>query len=79
MYITICTVQLLNVYSVFKEIQNEIGGVSDKLDCITKSGHIIMDQTNKEEERDLTRSTISSLSERLAQVKSWLEEKKLQV
>lgn len=67
------------ICSVFKEIQNEIGGVGDKLDCIAKSGRIIMDQTNKEDERDLTQSTINSLSERLAQVKSWLEEKKLQV
>jgi nesprin-1 len=38
-----------------------------------------MDQTNKEEERDLIQSTINNLSEQLAQVKSWLEEKKLQV
>jgi nesprin-1 len=67
------------IYFFLKEIQNEIGGISDRLECLAKSGHVIMDQTNNEEERDLIQSTISSLSEQLAQVKSWLEEKKLQV
>jgi len=38
-----------------------------------------MSQTNKEEERDLIQSTVRSLTEHLAQVRSWLEEKKLQV
>ncbi|KDR09331.1 hypothetical protein L798_01015 [Zootermopsis nevadensis] len=73
------SVEPLQLKEYLTEIQNEIGGVGDKLDCIAKSGRIIMDQTNKEDERDLTQSTINSLSERLAQVKSWLEEKKLQV
>jgi nesprin-1 len=67
------------IYPAFQQIQSEIGGIGDELDCLAKSGHIIMDQTNKDEERDLIKSTISNLSEQLAQVKSWLEEKKHQV
>ncbi|KAJ4429798.1 hypothetical protein ANN_22002 [Periplaneta americana] len=73
------SVEPLQLKEYLTQIQSEIGGISDKLDCLTKNGHVVMEQTNKNDERELIQSTINNLTEQLAQVKSWLEEKKLQV
>ncbi|PSN34719.1 hypothetical protein C0J52_20228, partial [Blattella germanica] len=60
------------------QIQSEIGSISDKLDCLTKNGNVICGQINDAEEKELIQSTIANLTENMSQVKSWLEEKKLQ-
>jgi nesprin-1 len=64
---------------LIQQIQAEIGAVCDKLDRLTRNGNIICEKSRDANEQDLVRSTISTLTEQLQQVRSWLEEKKLQV
>ncbi|XP_029680499.1 nesprin-1 isoform X2 [Formica exsecta] len=59
-----------------RQIQNELGTISDKLERLTKNGQTIIKNTRDDAEKELINSTINNLSEQLAQVKSWLEEKK---
>ncbi|XP_068085330.1 muscle-specific protein 300 kDa [Anabrus simplex] len=61
------------------QIQSEIGGITDKLDRLTKNGQVICEKTQDDEERNLIKNTVSSLTDQLQQVKSWLDEKKQQV
>lgn len=69
--------QLLNDH--LQQIQSEIGGISDRLERLTKNGKSIVEKTRSDEEKQLIQSTINTLTEQLQQVKSWLEEKKQQV
>jgi nesprin-1 len=46
---------------------------------LTKNGHFICEKSKDVNEQDLIKSTISNLTEQLQQVKSWLEERKMQV
>lgn len=69
--------QLLNEH--LQQIQQEIGGISDRLEKLIKNGKVIIEKSRSDEERRLVQSTIDTLTEQLAQVKSWLEEKKQQV
>lgn len=69
--------QLLNEH--LQQIQSEIGSVSDRLEKLTKNGKIIVDKSRSDEEKELIRSTVDTLTEQLQQVRSWLEEKKQQV
>ncbi|XP_014483634.1 PREDICTED: nesprin-1 isoform X6 [Dinoponera quadriceps] len=59
-----------------RQIQNELGAISDKLERLTRNGRIIVENTRDDAEKELINNTISSISEQLAQVKSWLEERK---
>lgn len=59
-----------------RQIQNELGTISDKLERLTKNGQTIIKNTRDDAEKELINSTINNLTEQLAQVKSWLEEKK---
>ncbi|EZA53954.1 Nesprin-1 [Ooceraea biroi] len=59
-----------------RQIQNELGTISDKLERLTRNGRTIVKNTRDDAEKELINSTISNLAEQLAQVKSWLEEKK---
>ncbi|XP_046474495.1 muscle-specific protein 300 kDa isoform X6 [Neodiprion pinetum] len=62
-----------------QQIQNEIGLITDKLERLTRNGQVIIDNTKDGNERELIKSTVNNLTEQLAQVRSWLEEKKQQV
>lgn len=62
-----------------QQIQSEIGGISDKLEKLTKNGKTIIEKTKDDEEKDIVQSTINNLSDQLAQLKSLLDEKKQQV
>jgi nesprin-1 len=59
-----------------RQIQNELPSISDKLERLTRNGKTIMESTRDEEEKRLIAGTVATLTEQLAQVKSWLEEKK---
>lgn len=59
-----------------RQIQNELGTISDKLERLTRNGRIIVENTRDDAEKELINNTIVNLSEQLAQVKSWLEERK---
>lgn len=59
-----------------RQIQNELGTISDKLERLTRNGQTIVKNTRDDAEKELINSTISNLTEQLAQVRSWLEEKK---
>lgn len=62
-----------------RQIQTELAPMSDKLERLTKNGKSIVENTRDEAEKDLIGSTVANLTEQLAQVKAWLEEKKQQV
>lgn len=59
-----------------RQIQNELGTISDKLERLTRNGQTIVKNTRDDAEKELINSTIGNLTEQLAQVRSWLEEKK---
>lgn len=59
-----------------RQIQNELGTISDRLERLTKNGQTIIKNTRDDAEKELINSTINNLTEQLAQVRSWLEEKK---
>lgn len=62
-----------------KQIQSEIGGVSDRLEKLTKNGKSIIEKSRNDEEKELIESNINTLTEQLQQVRSWLDERKQQV
>ncbi|XP_020291842.1 nesprin-1 isoform X3 [Pseudomyrmex gracilis] len=59
-----------------RQIQNELGTISDKLERLTSNGQTIVKNTRDNAEKELINRTIDNLTDQLAQVKSWLEEKK---
>ncbi|XP_018395829.1 PREDICTED: nesprin-1 isoform X2 [Cyphomyrmex costatus] len=59
-----------------RQIQNELGTISDKLERLTRNGQTIVKNTRDDAEKELINNTIDNLTEQLAQIKSWLEEKK---
>lgn len=59
-----------------RQIQNELGTISDKLERLTRNGQTIVKNTRDDAEKELINSTIGNLTEQLAQIRSWLEEKK---
>ncbi|XP_032455806.1 golgin subfamily A member 6-like protein 6 isoform X13 [Nasonia vitripennis] len=62
-----------------RQIQTELAPMSDKLERLTKNGKSIAENTRDEAEKEMVGSTVANLTEQLAQVKAWLEEKKQQV
>lgn len=52
-----------------QKIKSEICDVSEKMDCIKKSGKIIMSKNNKEEERDIIKRKVRSLKENIEKVR----------
>ncbi|XP_059468655.1 muscle-specific protein 300 kDa isoform X2 [Neocloeon triangulifer] len=62
-----------------QQIQSEYASANEKLERLTKNGHFICEKSRDVSEQDLIRSTITNLTEQLLQVKSWLEERKMQV
>lgn len=62
-----------------RQIQNELGPMSDRLERLTKNGQTIVDNTRDEDEKEIIAKTIANLTEQLGQVRSWLDEKKQQV
>lgn len=59
-----------------RQIQNELGTISDKLERLTSNGQTIVKNTRDNAEKELINRTIDNLTDQLTQVKSWLEEKK---
>ncbi|KAL0110413.1 hypothetical protein PUN28_013801 [Cardiocondyla obscurior] len=59
-----------------RQIQNELGAINDKLERLTRNGQTIVKNTKDDAEKELINNTIANLTEQLAQVRSWLEEKK---
>lgn len=49
------------------------------MERVSRHGQLICQRTRDENEQHLVSTTLSNLSEQLQQVRSWLEEKKLQV
>ncbi|KAL7297367.1 hypothetical protein TKK_0009753 [Trichogramma kaykai] len=62
-----------------RQIQSELAPITDKLERMSKNGKTIVDNTKDEEEKQTITTTIAGITEQLAQVKSWLDEKKQQV
>ena len=60
-------------------MQCEIGLITDQMERVSRHGQLICQRTRDENEQHLVSTTLSNLSEQLQQVRSWLEEKKLQV
>ncbi|XP_074030429.1 muscle-specific protein 300 kDa isoform X10 [Leptinotarsa decemlineata] len=69
--------QLLHEH--LQQIQSELGGMADKLEKLTKNGRIIIEKTKDDEEKVMVQSTINDLTDQIAQVRSWLDEKRQQV
>ncbi|KAK2588097.1 hypothetical protein KPH14_004158 [Odynerus spinipes] len=59
-----------------RQIQNELGPVTDKLERLTRNGRVIIENTRDDAEKELIEKTVNDLSEQLGQVRGWLDEKK---
>lgn len=59
-----------------RQIQNDLGQITDKLERLTKNGQVIMENTRDESEKELVGNTVTNLTEQLGQVRAWLDEKK---
>lgn len=69
--------QLLNEH--LQQVQSELANILDKLEKLTRNGKTILGKTRDDEEKEIVQSTINNLSEQVAQVKSWLDERRQQV
>ncbi|KAG5889989.1 hypothetical protein JTB14_035905 [Gonioctena quinquepunctata] len=69
--------QLLHEH--LQQIQSELGSMADRLEKLTKNGKVIIEKTKDDEEKAMVKSTVDGLTEQLAQVRSWLDEKRQQV
>lgn len=69
--------QLLNEH--LQQVQSELANILDKLEKLTRNGKMIIGKTRDDEEREIVQSTINNLSDQVAQVKSWLDERRQQV
>ena len=59
-----------------KQVQDELGTVTDKLERLTRNGRTIAENTRDETEKQLIDSTVHSVTEQLNQVRNWLDERK---
>jgi len=62
-----------------QELQLEIGNITDQMERVSRHGTMICQRSRDEHEQQLVSTTLSNLTDQLQQVRSWLEEKKLQV
>nr|CAD7256631.1 unnamed protein product [Timema shepardi] len=61
------------------KFQGELGSVDDRLERLTKNGGVLIGNSRDDGEKALVQSTINTLTERLQQFRSCLEQKKHQV
>ncbi|XP_043492348.1 nesprin-1 [Polistes fuscatus] len=59
-----------------RQIQNELGPVTDKLERLTRNARVIIDNTRDDNEKEFIEKTVNDLNEQLGQVKNWLDEKR---
>lgn len=59
-----------------KQVQDELGAITDKLEQLTRNGRTIAENTRDETEKQLIESTVHNVTEQLNQVRSWLDERK---
>ncbi|XP_076667923.1 muscle-specific protein 300 kDa isoform X16 [Andrena cerasifolii] len=59
-----------------RQVQEELGTITDKLERLTRNGRTISENTRDETEKQLIESTVHSVTEQLNQVRNWLEERK---
>ncbi|KAF3420921.1 hypothetical protein E2986_09204 [Frieseomelitta varia] len=59
-----------------KQVQDELGTVTDKLERLTRNGRTIAENTRDDTEKQLIDSTVHSVTEQLNQVRNWLDERK---
>lgn len=69
--------QLLN--ENLQQVQSELVNINDKLEKLSRNGKMIIEKTRDSNEKEMIQSTINDLTDQLAQVKSWLDERRQQV
>ncbi|CAG2068377.1 unnamed protein product, partial [Timema podura] len=60
------------------QFQGELGSVDDRMERLTKNGGVLIGNSRDDAEKALVQSTINTLTERLQQFRSCLEQKKHQ-
>nr|XP_034172930.1 nesprin-1 isoform X14 [Osmia lignaria] len=59
-----------------KQVQDELGTITDKLERLTRNGRTIGENTRDETEKQLIDSTVHNVTEQLNQVRTWLDSRK---
>lgn len=59
-----------------KQVQDELGTITDKLERLTRNGRTIAENTRDDTEKQLIDSTVHNVTEQLNQVRNWLDERK---
>lgn len=73
------TLEPLQLKEILHKIHQEIGGIQDRMETVKHNGHMIIEKSRKDDEKELIQSTIDQLTQQLNQIRSWLDEKKQQV
>uniref|UniRef100_A0A1A9UW21 Uncharacterized protein n=1 Tax=Glossina austeni TaxID=7395 RepID=A0A1A9UW21_GLOAU len=64
---------------LLQRINHEISGIYERFTLVKTNGQLIIDNCRNNEEKILVQNTVEQLGQQLAQVRSWLDEKKQQV
>lgn len=73
------SVEPLQLKETLNKIQQDLAGVQEQMAGVRQNGQLIIDRSRDDAEKDRVRATIDQLSQQLAQVMAWLDEKKHQV
>ncbi|XP_024081429.1 nesprin-1 [Cimex lectularius] len=67
------------IKETLQQVQTELPAMSDKLDQMTQNAKTICNNSKDENEISLIKENVNALTEQLAMIRAWIEEKKQQV
>lgn len=73
------SVQPTQFREVLNKIAQELTDVQDKLENVKQNGHVIIEKSRNDDEKDLIRNTVDQLVQQVEQLRSLLDEKRHQV
>lgn len=73
------SVQPVQFRETLNKIAQELTDVQDKLENVRQNGHVIIEKSRNDDEKDLIRNTIDQLVQQVEQLRSLLDEKRHQV
>lgn len=73
------SVQPIQFRETLNKIAQEFADVQDRLENVKQNGHVIIEKSRNDDEKDLIRNTIDQLVQQVEQLRSLLDEKRHQV
>lgn len=69
----------LQLKETLNKIHQDIAGIQERLEGVKQNGNAIIEKSRNDEEKILIRNTIEQLTQQMDQLRTWLDDKKLQV